>query len=360
MRLSRSSLGVVLLLFACGGGEEQALRRDRSRPAAAPIVPPAFSVTLRAAGTSILEPSEVIETDTALYLFDAGANELWFVPFRGPDHAPRLVGSLRKFGQGSVFVLASHPDGIGVAGVDGRLRLMSYSDPTNLEYSRRIAQPLNRPLGLAGTSDGGWLIAHSRMRAWGNGAGVSDSTIALYVSAAGQVKRVWAFERVGEARPHAFIVDRMAASGIPDTLVVVGASPARVIRITMNGVRIDTLLDVPARPITDADRAGLEEVRSSDRFPHLRRATLPEAHVAVLRARALARATFVVARIAERRLVLDLYCDLRYRSTVLADTSIIGIVPGQRGATVLHEVGDAGDVRLDFRPWDTLMGGCDP
>lgn len=352
------SLGAVLLLFACGGGEEQGARPNRLRPSAPQHVPAAFSVTLRATGSGILEPSDVIDTDSALYLFDGDAQELWFLPFAGPDRTPRLVGSLRAFGQGAAFVVASGPDGFGVAGVDGRLRLMSHGDPTHLQRTRIVAQPLNRPLGLAATQDGGWIIAHSHMRTWANGETVSDSTIASYVSATGEMRRLWAFERVGIKRPAAFIVDRMAASAIPDTLVIVGAAPARIIRVTTSGVLVDTLLDVPARPITEDERAGLREVAASERFPHLRRATLPEAHIAILRARALGRATFVVARIGERRVVLDMYCDRRFHSTVVGDTSVFGVVPGARGATVLHEVGDEGDVRLDFIPWDTLVGGC--
>lgn len=359
MHIRRHSMGVVLLLFACGGGEEQVARSDRPRPLAAPVAPPAFSITLRAAGSTILEPSEVIETDSGLYLF-ASPDELWFAPFDGSDRTPRLAGSLRKFGQGAVFVLASHPDGIGVAGVDGRLRLMSYSDPTQLEYSRIIAQALNRPLGLSATGDGGWIVAHSRMRTWANRAAISDSTVALHVSASGEVERLWAFERVGAERPAAFLVDHMAATGLRDTLVIVGSSPARIILVTTNGVRVDTLMDVPARPLTEQDRSGLREVTGSEQFPHLRRAALPEAHFALLKARPIGRAMYAVARTGERRFVLDLYCDRRFRTTVLGDADILDIFPGQRGATVLHEIGEEGDVRLDFIPWDKLTGVCEP
>lgn len=324
------------------------------------MLTPAFSMTLRADGATILEPSEVIETDSALYLFDGRANELWLMPFAGPDRTPRLVGSLRKFGQGAVFALASSPAGFGVAGVDGRLRLMSPDDPTRLDGTRIVAPPLSRPLGLAGTHDGGWIIAHSMIRMWAKGTAVTDSTVVLHVLPDGQIRRRWQFERVGVARPAAFIVDRMAASGLLDTLLIVGASPARVIRVTMNSVVVDTLLDVPVRPITDEERANLREVGASERFPHLRQATLPQAHVAILRARPLGRATFVVARTGEHRVVLDLYCDFRFHSTVVGDTNIVGIVPGSRGATVLHEVGNRGDVRLDFIPWSTLTGECAP
>lgn len=353
------SMSAVLLFFACGGGEEQTARPNRPRPGAVQPAPVAFSVTLRATGSTILEPSDVIDTDSALYLFDGDAQELWFMPFSGPDRTPQLVGSLRSFGQGTAFVFASNPDGFGVAGVDGRLRLMSYDDPTHLERTLKVAEPLNRPLGLAGTHDGGWIIAHSKMRTWANGAAVSDSTIATYVSPAGDMRRLWGFERVGRERPTTFIVDRMAASAILDTLVIVGAAPARVIRVTTGGVLIDTLLDVPARPMTEQERHGLRELSANERFPHLRRATLPETHLAILRARPVGRATFVVARIGERRVVLDLYCDRRFRTTVVGDTDIVGIVPGARGATVLHELGGEGDVRLDFIPWDTLVGGCE-
>lgn len=352
----RGVIAVVLLLFACGKGEEPAAHSGR--PRTVPAAPPTISVTLSAAGSSILEPGEVIDTDSGLYLFDRGADELWYMPFDGPDHTPRVVGSLRRFGQGAVFVLASHPDGIGVTGIDGRLRLMSNADPSQLKYSRLIAQPMNRPLGLAGTRGGGWIIAHSRMRTWGNGAFVSDSIVVVRVPKTGTPDRIWQFERVGKSRPSAFMVDHMAATGLLDTLVIVGAAPPRVVRVTVDGAVIDTLLDVPARPITEEERAGLREVGSGERFPHLRRATLPEAHFAVLKARPIGSAIFVVARIGERRFVLDLYCDRRYKTTVLGDADILDIFPGQRGATVLHELGDEGDVRLDFIPWDTFVGGC--
>lgn len=358
MRLRLACANVLLFLFACGGGEEQAARPNGPRLHTASVVPPAFSVTLSAAGSTVLEPAEVIETDTALYLFDRGPDELWYLPFGGSNRTPRLIGNLRKFGQGSAFVVSAHPDGIGVAGVDGRLRLMSPHDPSQLEYSRLASRPLNRPLGLSGTQDGGWIIAHSQIRTWANGTQVSDSAIVSHISPTGEVKRLWVFERVGTARPSTFIVDHMAASGISDTLIIVGASPARVIRVTMSTVTVDTLLDVPARPLTEQDRADLREVGKSTRFPYLQRATLPEAHYAILRARVVGRAIFAVARVDERRFVLDLYCDRRYKATALGDADILDIFPGQRGATVLHELGDEGDVRLDFIPWDTLVGGC--
>ena len=348
----------VLLLIACGGGEGDSASSDVLLVAPIAKVAPAFSLTLGATDATILDPRDVIETDTALYLLDGRTDELWIVPFAGPVRAPRLVGSLRQFGQGTVFAMSAHPRGIGVTGVDGSLRLMADTNPSRLVRTWAIAAPMRRPLALAGGSDGSWLAAHSHLGASNGRAIFLDSIVVTHIFADGRHEPVWAFERVGASRPDAFMTDRVAAASLPDTIVLVGAAPARVMRVTVAGVVIDTLRDVPQRALNANERAGLRRTRESPRMPQLRQAALPEARPAILRARTIGRATFVSAQAGEQHLSLDLYCDLRFRETLLESGDLTMIFFGPRGATVLRDEIDAGRVRLDFHEWTSLRERC--
>jgi hypothetical protein len=77
----------------------------------------------------------------------------------------------------------------------------------------------------------------------------------------------------------------------------------------------------------------------------------------VLLARVIGRATFVSAQAGERHLSLDLYCDRRYRETLLEDATVRQIFVAVRGAIVVREDGD-GRGRLSYYAWSRLLPLC--
>lgn len=355
----RRVLASALLLFvACrGGGQEDVVAADTP---VEPIVriAPVFTITLRAEGSAPLDPREILETDSALYLLDGRSDELWMVALRLADRTPRLVGSLRQFGQRRVFALASHPQGIGAIGADGILRLMADTAPSLLVHTWRVAEPMRRPLALGATSDGGWLLALSFLGVLPGGVMPFDSTVVVRIDPRGSVRRVWSTERVGLSRPRAFIADRMGGIVVVDTVTLVGAEPARVITVTDGGAWTDTLLGAPRRALGVRERDGLAATRSGPGGGLLRSAALPVVRPVALAARRLGIATVVSAQAGETHLSLDLYCDLRFRETLLETTDLSQLHLGRRGVVALRDHSDDGYVELAFYSWAPLAGRC--
>ncbi len=355
---SRRVLSCFVLLTACGvGGHRDVAEADEVVPRTA-LATPAFEVTLANADSTEVRLGAVAATDTALYLLDNDANHLLMIPVADPASGLRRVANLSLFGQRRGFEISSHRRGIGVIGVDGILRLMADTNPGIIVSTERVADAMQRPLAIAPRSDGGWLVAHSKLVRAGSDQAPVDSVVVQSVGAEGRRERRWATERVGPAHPGTMLTDRIGGIGLTDTVVLVGADPARVIHVSTSGVRVDTLLGMPARAVNAWERDQLERVRKDRRARGLlRHAKLPTERPAVLLARRIGRATFVSAQAGERHVSLDLYCDGRFRETLLEDAELERLFLLARGAVAVRERGD-GRSRLAYYEWTPLLARC--
>ena len=348
----------LALLLACGGEEQPGGAAPE-----APVVPIArahaeWELPLTLPDSTELRVGAVAESDSALHLLDDRSSALYLIPLAEEPRALRRVADLRRFGQTSVFEITTHPSGLAAIGVDGMLRLMADTNPDHLVSTTRIAGPMQRPIAIAARSDGGWFAAHSRLAGSGAAEGPIDSVIVRSIDADGRGIVVYALERVGPSRRGSFLSDRVAGHGVLDTITLVGTDPPRIVRITPAGVRIDSLRDVPQRALSRSELAGIERLRGDRRMRGmLRGARVPNARPTVLLARVIDRATFVSAQAGERHLSLDLYCDLRYRETLLEDAAVRQIFVSALGAIVIREDGD-GRGRLSYYAWSRLVPRC--
>jgi hypothetical protein len=348
----------LALLLACGREEQQGGAAPE-----APVVPIAraqaeWELSLTLPDSTELGVGAAAESDSALYLLDSRSSALYLIPLTGESRALRRVADLRRFGQASVFEIATYRSGVAAIGVDGMLRLMADTNPDHLVGSARIAGPMQRPIAIAARSDGGWFAALSRLAGSRAAEGPIDSVIVRSIDADGSGITAYALERVGPSRPGSFLSDRVAGHGVLDTITLVGTDPPRVVRITPAGVRIDSLQDAPQRRLGRSELTGIERLRGDRRMRGmLRGARVPSTRPAVLLARVIDRATFVSAQAGERHLSLDLYCDRRYRETLLEDATIRRIFVSARGAIVIREDGD-GRGRLSYYAWSRLLPRC--
>lgn len=357
------SVVVLLGLAACGESQQSTSTPPRSKRDAVPVVEvaaPRLQRQLVATDGSFIDAKDVVEDGARLLVLNGKPEELWELPMSSP-HTLRRISEPRQFGQASVRAMVAHSAGISFLGVDGRLRVMRKSDPAILERTLRAYAPMQRPVALGESADGGWLAVHATMAVVGS-ATVVDSIAVSTLDASGRVLRVHAFERAGPSRPAAFFLDRIAGRVLAGRAILVGSAPARIITVTSGAPRVDTLLDAPARPF-DTDE--LERIRRSvadARTPQsVREAPLPTHVSPVVAALPFPGGHLAVAEIGAESRVADLYCENRFRRTVLSRPSIVEIFVTMNGLAVIDEASDAAPEtppRLSFYRAVDLIAEC--
>ncbi len=357
------SVVVLLGLAACGESQQSTTTRSSSRRDSIAVVEaaaPRLQRPLVASDESFIDAKDVIEDGSRLLVLNGKPEELWELPMSSP-HTLRRISEPRQFGQASVRAMVAHSAGISFLGVDGRLRVMSKRDPAILERSLRAYAPMQRPVALGESADGQWLAVHATMAVIG-AVTVVDSIAVSTLDASGRVLRVHAFERAGPSRPEAFFLDRISARVLAGRAVLVGSAPARIITVTSGAPRVDTLLDAPERPF---DAAELERMRRSvadARTPQsVRESPLPVYLSPVVAALPFRGGHLVVAEIGADSRAADLYCENRFRRTVLSRPSIVEIFVTASGLAVIDEASDASPEtppRLSFYRAEDLIAEC--
>lgn len=331
-RASASLLTLLLLVAACGG--DQQLPRSAERTPEIETVAPILSVDLVGADGALLSLRDAVSAAERLLLFDASADEVWTLPFAPPRRLQRSVRT-REFGQADVFAMAAHSSGLSLLGVDGLLRVMRPAEPDRIERTVRAFAPIHRPIALGEWSGGGWVAVHALLVLQGTPV---DSVIVSSVDAAGRVGRVFSLERSGPSRHGTFLVDPVGARAFSGRVVIVGADPARIITVTPTGVRNDTLLETPLRPLNEAEVAGLKRMLDAPGVPAMiRGARFPDRRPVALSALPFEGGFLVVAQGGEFTEFLDLYCGRRFRRTVLARATLRRIFLVERGVVAVDE-----------------------
>jgi len=317
-RIANSPFALTLLgLVACGEAQQD----QRTEEVIAPIETAAPAVTrdLVSQDGTLLSVRNAIAAEDGLLLFDGASDEVFLLSTKLPFELKR-ISRPRQFGQSDVFAMAAHSNGLSLLGVDGSLRLMEKSDPDRIERSIHAFAPIHRPMALGEWTDVGWVAVHALLVM---GDAPVDSVIVSSLDSAGKVGRVFAFERSGPSRPGAFVVDPVGARASARQVVLTGADPARIITITPEGVRIDTLLETPRRALNDEELAGMQRLFTGAARPAmLRDARLPDRRPAAVSALPFDGGYLVVAQGGEVAEFVDLYCGRTFRRTVLARATL--------------------------------------
>lgn len=350
----RSTLA-LLALAACGEGRQQADAPEVITPVQ--VVAPQVVRALAADDGTLLAVRAVVAADGGLLVLDGASGEVWRLALDASGALHR-VASPRGYGQADVYAMADHPGGLSVLGIDGTLRVMDAADGDRPSRRIRAFEPRHRPLAL-GEWTGGWAAVHALVVVKDS---YIDSVIVSAVDSAGRVSRLYGLERSGPGRPGRMLVDPVRAHAFRDRIVLVGADPARVVVITPQAVRVDTLRDVPERALSGRERRGLDEALAGPRAPAaLRNERRPSHRPAAVAALPLPGAFVVVAQGGEEAKFADLYCGGRFRRTLLARPDLNEIFVVESGLVAIDDPPvDAPErpLTLSFYRSEDLLAEC--
>lgn len=331
--IASHSLALTLLVLAACSGDQQSRRSDMA-VATVEAVSPEVTHALLADDGTLISVRDVVATDSALMILDRSSSEVWRLELQRTSTL-RRVSRPRQFGQGDVFAMATHPAGLSLLGIDGALRVMQRPDADRLAYTIRAFRPVHRPMALGEWPSGRWVAVHALVVLQGASA---DSVVVSAVDSAGRVSRVFGLERSGPSRPDAFMVDPISARVLGGRVVLVGADPARVLFISVQGTQVDTLIDAPRRELSAVERNGLERMLADPRTPAaLRSSRRPGQRPAALAALPFAEGYLVVAQGGEDAKVLDLYCGRTFRRTLLSRVGLHDIFVVDGGIVTVDE-----------------------
>lgn len=362
--INASALMVTLLILAgCGENQQSALARPHAERVSLPLIelaPRQFSQPLIADNGDLLDVKDVIEDGQRLLVLNGRPEELWEMPL-APPHALRRISRPREFGQASVRVMTAHSRGISYLGLDGRLRVMEREAPDVLARTVRAFPPMQRPVALGEWLNGRWVAVHSVLT-MSSASSILDSVVVSTLDESDSVSRVYAFERTGPSRPEKLLLDLVSGRVVRGQVVLTANDPARIITVLERAVRIDTLLDAPARPFSAADLEVMNrEMRDSRMPPAVRAAPFPAHQFAAVTALPVEGGYLVVAQAGEESFVADLYCGVHFRRTVLSRTSISKIFVVERGLAVVDEPVDAASespARLSYYRAQDFIAEC--
>lgn len=331
-------MAVLLVLAACGENQQSSRKAEPATRVPMPVIEATraqFGRPLVATNGDFLDVKDVIEDGERLLVLNGKPEELWELPM-APPHTLRRLSAPREFGQASVRAMTAHSSGISFLGLDGKLRVMSSDAPEVLARTVRAWEPMQRPVALGEWRDGQWIAVHLVLTMKST-AVLMDSVIVSTLDREDRVTRVYAFERAGPSRADKLFLDVLAGRALRGQVILVGNAPLRVITISADSVRVDTLLDAPLRPIDEAELAKLRRELADSRTPQFALEAPLLTREPAAAALPISGGYLVVAQAGSDVFVADLYCGVRFRKTVLSRTSISGMFVTQRGLAVVDE-----------------------